>query len=148
MVYLQRIQPVNRLRSFFRSRFHDDEGGFVIVMVAIAMVMLLAFLALVVDIGNGKQTERQAQASADASALAAVEQIATVGADFTGSSTQWADVVQQVKVYAYNNYGMTAQSWVGCQDADHLDYAPDSLANNNTCISADLVAWPNPQPAR
>jgi Flp pilus assembly protein TadG len=146
MVYQQRIQPVNRLRSFLGARRRDDEGGFVIIIVAIAMVMLLAFLALVVDIGNGKQIKRQAQATADASSLAAVEQIATVGADFTGSSTQWAAVVQQVKLYAYNNYGMTSQSWVNCQDVDHLDWTPDAAANNNTCISADLVSWPNPQP--
>jgi hypothetical protein len=145
MVQLQRIQPVNRLRRFFASRFRD-EHGFVIVFVAIGMVMMLAFVALVVDIGNGKQTHRQAQAAADASALAAVEEIASLGADFTGSSTQWASVVQQVKLYSYNNFGMTAASWVGCQDEEHLDFTPDGTANNNTCISASLVAWPNPQP--
>jgi hypothetical protein len=145
MVYLQRIQPVNRLRVVLGSRFRDDERGYVIVMVAIAMVMMLGFVALVLDIGNGKQTRRQAQAAADASALAAVEEIATIGPDFTGSSLQWAQVVQQVKLYAFNNFGMDAASWVNCQDEEHLAFAPDS-ANNNTCISAELVAWPNPQP--
>ena len=145
MVYLQRIQPVNRLRRLFHSRFRDDERGFVIIVVAIVMVMMLAFLALVVDIGNGKQTRRQAQGAADASALAAVEEIASIGADFTGSATQWANVVQQVKIYAFNNFGMNAESWVGCSDPNHLAFTPDT-ANNNTCISSSLVAWPNPQP--
>jgi len=137
---------VSRITRHLASRFRDDEQGFVIVFVAIVMVMMLVFLALVVDIGNGKQTHRQAQAAADASALAAVEEIATIGANFTGSSTQWDQVVTQVKLYAYNNFGMTSASWVGCQDPDHLAFTPDGTAHGNTCISASLVAWPNPQP--
>ncbi len=38
-----------------------------------------------------------------------------------------------------------ASDWVGCTDPGHLAFTPDA-ANTNTCISADLVSWPNPQP--
>ena len=127
------------------TRFRNDERGVVAIIVAIVMVVALGFLALVIDLGNGRQQRLQAQAAADASAIAAAEQLATYGADFTGSNLQWATVVQEVKAYALNNFSVRATDWVGCADAGHLPYLPDT-ANQNTCISADMVAWPNPQP--
>lgn len=126
-----------------RTRFRDDERGVVVIVVAVVMVVSLGFVALVLDLGNGRQTRLQAQAAADASAIAAAEELAAVGADWTGSSLQWDTVVTVVKQYAYNNFGVTAADWAGCSDPNHLPYVPEE---GNTCISADSVAWPDPQP--
>ncbi|MFA5884429.1 MAG: pilus assembly protein TadG-related protein [Acidimicrobiia bacterium] len=123
----------------------DDERGVVLIMVAVVMVVALAIMAIVVDLGNGRQQRMQAQSAADASAIAAAEEIASVGAEFTGTNLQWETVVREVKMYALNNFSMDASAWVGCSDPGHLAFLPDT-ANQNTCISADLVAWPNPQP--
>lgn len=133
-----------RIRELGRARRPDDERGAILVFVAIFMVVALGAAAIVLDIGNGRQTRLQAQATADASAIAAAEEIAAVGQDFTGSSQQWQKVVDEVKRYALNNFGVAPADWVGCVDSAPLAYRPDT-ANNNTCISADLVAWPNPQ---
>lgn len=133
------------LRRRLHRRLRDDERGVVVIVVAVFMVVSLGFAALVIDLGNGRQIRRQAQAAADACAVAAAEELATIGADFTGTSAQWASVVDQCKQYAFNNLSVRATDWVGCTDPGHLAYLPDS-ANANQCISADLVAWPNPQP--
>lgn len=122
-----------------------DERGVVAIFVAVVLVVALGFAALVIDLSNGRQVRLQARAAADASALAAVEEIATVGADWTGSSLQWAKVVTEVKTYALNNFGVQPGDWEGCTDPNPLAYQPDA-ANGNSCISADMVAWPNPQP--
>ncbi len=135
---------MTRARSFLGTRFRDDERGVIVVVVAIVMVVALGFLALVLDIGNGRQQRLQAQSAADASAIAAAEHLATYGADFTGSSLQWTSIVNEAKQYALNNFGVQGSEWVGCTDPAPLAYLPD-IANTNSCISADLVAWPNPQ---
>ena len=131
---------MNRFRKFARGRFVDDERGVVIIVVAVVMVIALAFLALVVDLGNGRQVRRQAQATADASAIAAAEEIASMGGTFTGSAAQWAQVVTVAKQYAWTNFGTKLSDWVGCVDSGHLSWMPDS-ANSNSCISADRVGW-------
>ena len=100
MVHLRGTGNVNRQHRP-RRPFHDEhEGGYVAIVVAMVMVTSLSLLALVVDISNGRQQRLQAQAAADASAIAAAEEIATVGANWTGSGVQWADVVVMVKGYA------------------------------------------------
>lgn len=139
------MNPGDLLARLRRTRFrHDDERGVVLIIVAIVMVVALGFLAIVIDLSAGRQTRLQAQATADASAIAAAEEMATVGAAWTGSNLQWAAVVDEVKRYALNNYSVSPAEWQGCSDPGHLAYVPDT-ANTNTCISADLVAWPNPQ---
>lgn len=146
MVQLPGARGVSRRAPSGRTRFRtDDERGVIVIVVAIVMVIALGFLALVIDLGNGRQTRLQAQAAADASAIAAAEELATVGATWTGADLQWADVVNEVKAYALNNFSVDTADWQGCSDPGHLSYVPDS-ANGNTCISADMVAWPNPQP--
>jgi len=114
-----------------------DERGAVAVMLAVMLTVMLGITALVVDLGNARQQRRAAQNSADAAALAAGE---TVEA---GSGTiDWDTVVSQVKKYAQVNDGITTSAWVGCSDASALTYRPDSVANSNTCISAERSSWP------
>jgi hypothetical protein len=145
MVHIPGPRPLNRVRALARTRFRsDDERGVVVVVVAIVMVMSLSIAALVIDISNGRQQRLQAQTAADASAIAAAEEIASIGAAWTGSSLQWDGVVIVVKGYALNNFSVAPTAWVGCQDPGRLAFTPDA-ANNNTCISADIVSWPNPQ---
>lgn len=135
------------LRRFVRSRLRrDDERGVVLIVVAVVMVVALAFLAIVIDLSNGRQTRLQAQAAADASAIAAAEELAAEGAAFTGSDAQWATIVDVAKSYALNNFNVTTSAWQDCTDPGHLSFLPDLTAHNNSCISSDLVAWPNPQP--
>jgi len=131
----------HRRRVVARLRLHgaQDERGAIMIMVAIFMVMMLAFAALVIDLGNARQQRRQMKATADASAVAGVEEIATLGASFTGSSAQWLDVVDEVKAYAQENFGVSADEWGGCTDPDALAYHPDP---GNACISADYSSWP------
>ena len=145
MVHVSGARGVSRSGRAVARRFRDDERGVVVIVVALVMVVALGFLALAVDLGNGRQTRLQAQAAADASAIAAAEQMASVGADWTGSTLEWADVVTVVKQYALNNFNVAPNDWSGCTDPGHLPHLPD-LGNNNTCISADMVAWPTQQP--
>jgi hypothetical protein len=116
-----------------------DERGAILIMVAIFMVMMLAFAALVIDLGNARQERRHMKAAADAAAIAGVEQIATVGATFTGSPSQWIQVVTEVKAYARENFGVEPSEWTGCADTGALAYRPDA---GNACISADYGSWP------
>jgi hypothetical protein len=132
-------------RRIAPARHRTDERGVVAIVVAIVMVVALGFLAIVIDLSNGRQQRLQAQSAADASAIAGAEEMATVGANWTGSTVQWEGVVEQVKQYALNNFDVEPSDWVGCTDAGALFYAPDT-ANSNSCISGDMVAWPNPQP--
>lgn len=138
------LRDVSEQLSARRARFRDDERGVVVIVVAVVMVVALGFAALVVDLSNGRQVRLQAQAAADASAIAAAEEMAAIGDNWTGSSVQWARIVEIVKQYSLNNFNVRTSDWVGCSDPGHLAYVPDT-ANNNTCISADMVAWPNPQ---
>jgi hypothetical protein len=137
---------MTRRNSTRQRRFRgSDERGVVAIVVAIVMVVALGFLALVIDLSNGRQTRLQAQTAADASAIAAAEEMAAIGGDFTGSSLQWQRIVNVVKEYALNNWNVDTDDWTGCHDPGHLAFVPDD-DHDNTCISADLVAWPNPQP--
>ncbi len=125
-------------------RRHRDQRGVTLITVCITMVALLGTAALVLDVGNARQVRRQAQAAADACALAGAEEIAGIGPDFVGSTVQWDAVVDSCKRYAAVDFGVTAADWQGCSDPTHLTFTPDT-AHANTCISADRVAWPNPQ---
>ncbi|HEX5585680.1 MAG TPA: Tad domain-containing protein [Acidimicrobiia bacterium] len=136
--------PVNRRRSL-ASRMHDDEQGLILVFVVIMMAVLLGVLAIVVDIGNARQQRRQAQTASDASALVAAETLESFGPGFSGAPSQWTTVVQQVKGYAKQNFGVQASDWVGCSDVSALTYRPDA-ANSNSCISADFSLWSAPLP--
>ena len=124
---------------------HADEAGVVLIFVVIMLAVLLGMLALVVDVGNARQQRRQAQVAADAAALSAVEVIETYGPGFEGSPGQWTSVIQQVKGYAKQNFGVEASDWVGCTDASRLTFTPDT-GNTNQCISADFSMWPVPLP--
>jgi hypothetical protein len=123
------------------TRSRDDEQGAVLIIVTIVMVTLLGVAALVIDIGNASQQSRQAQAAADSGALAATQRIEDYGGTFTGSSTQWQGVVNDVKLYVQSNFGISSASWQGCTDAHALTFRPDTGAAN-ACISADMAAWP------
>jgi hypothetical protein len=122
----------------------DDERGAVLIMVAIFMVMMLGFAALVIDLGNARQQRRQMKAAADAAAVAGVEEIATIGADFSGSPSQWTAIVNEVKAYALENFHVESSQWTGCADANALVYRPDP---GNSCISADYASWPTSGPS-
>jgi len=146
MVHLPGARTVSGRTPARRTRFRsDDERGVVIIIVAIVMVIALGFLALVIDLGNGRQTRLQAQAAADASAVAGAEEMAAIGASWTGTEVQWSQLVGVVKTYALNNFSVGTSAWQGCTDPGHLSYLPDQ-GNGNTCISADSVRWPDPQP--
>jgi hypothetical protein len=119
----------------------SDESGAVMVMTLIFMVMMLAFAALIIDLGSAREQRRQMKAAADAAAIAGVEEIATVGGTFTGTATQWLGVVNQVKDYARENFGVASGEWSGCTDPNALAYKPDP---GNACISADYSSWPTP----
>lgn len=138
---------VGRRCRAVRRRCPDgtDESGVVLVFVLIMVAVLLGMLALVVDIGNARQQRRQAQVAADAAALSAAEVIEAYGPGFEGSPGQWTSVLQQVKGYAQQNFGVAASAWTGCDDASALAYTPDT-GNSNSCISADFSAWPVPLP--
>ena len=100
----------------------DDERGVVLVFVLVLMSVMLGMLALVVDVGNARQQRRQAQTAADASALAGTEVLEKYGPGFTGSPSEWTNVVDQVKGYAKENFGVKTSDWVGCSDASALHY--------------------------
>lgn len=123
------------------SQARRDERGSVLIFVSLVMVTLLGIAALVIDIGNASQQKRQAQVAADAGALAAVQRIEDFGDTFTGSAGQWNAIIEDVKLYAQSNFGISRARWQGCTDADALDFRPDA-GSANTCISADLAAWP------
>lgn len=144
MVHGCQVLALKRRRAN-ASRVHDDEQGLILVFVVIMMAVLLGVLALVVDIGNARQQRRQAQTAADASALAGAEVIETFGPGFDGSPSQWTSVVQQVKGYAKQNFGVTNAEWVGCSDPSALTYKPDA-GSSNSCISADFSLWSAPLP--
>lgn len=137
MVHHQRGGPMTPRRC-------REERGVTLITVCITLVALLGTAALVIDLGNARQVRRQAQSAADACALAGAEEIADIGAAFTGSTTQWAAVVSACKDYAAYDFGVAAADWQGCTDSAHLAFTPDS-EHANSCISADRVAWPNPQ---
>ncbi len=122
---------------------HSDEAGVILIFVLLILTILLGMLALVVDVGNARQTRRQAQVAADAAALAAVEVIETYGPGFEGSPGQWTSVVQQVKGYAQQNFGVAPSDWVGCTDPAKLTFTPDT-GNGNDCISSTFSSWPVP----
>ncbi|HEY8215519.1 MAG TPA: pilus assembly protein TadG-related protein [Acidimicrobiia bacterium] len=137
---------VHDLRRRVLTRTRDgraDERGAILIMVAIFMVMMLAFAALVIDLGNARQQRRQMKAAADASAVAGVEEMASIGANFSGSPSQWTQVVNEVKAYARENFQVASDDWPGCTDPDALSYRPDA---GNGCISADYGSWPTPAP--
>ena len=139
---------LRRLQHSVRSRARAaqaDESGVILVFVVVMLTVLLGMLALVVDIGNARQQRRQAQVAADASALAAVEVIESYGPGFEGSPGQWTSVIQQVKGYAQQNFGVETGDWYGCTDPSALTFTPDS-GNSNSCISADYSLWPVPIP--
>jgi hypothetical protein len=115
---------------------HQEQRGLVAVMTALMMVLMLAVVAVVVDLGNARQERRAAQNGADAAALAAGETI-----EAGNGIINWSALVTQVKTYARVNDGVSTSAWVGCSDPYALSYHPDA-SNNDTCISADLSAWP------
>src|SRR4029450_693922 len=135
------VHDLGRRVAVRLQRPEADERGAILIMVAIFMVMTLAFCALVIDLGNARQQRRQMKAAADSAAIAGVEQIATFGANFTGTPTQWSQVVNEVKAYARANFHVKATDWPGCTDSGALAYKPDS---GSVCISADYVSWPAP----
>ena len=123
------------------SRARHDERGSVLIFVTLMMVTLLGVAALVIDIGNADQQDRQAQVAADSGALAAVQKIEDYGGTFTGSASQWQAIIGEVKAYAQSNFDISPARWQGCTDSHALAFRPDTGAAN-TCISADLAAWP------
>jgi hypothetical protein len=142
LVVVHRLVPVAVARA---SRGRDDERGLVLVFTLLIMTTLMGVVALVVDLGNARQQERQAEAAVDAAALAGTQRIEDFGGDFSGSPSQWQAVVTEVKQYSEKNFGVAGTAWVGCGDLGALPYHPDT-SNSNTCISADLAAWPAPLP--
>jgi Putative Flp pilus-assembly TadE/G-like len=138
---VQRVQrvavtPARFLRKCARSVEGCDERGAVAVIMAIMLTLMLAITALVVDLGNARQQRREAQNSADAAVLAGAETI-----EAGNGTINWTAVVDQVKKYAQVNDGVATSAWMGCTDTNALAYKPDS-SNANSCISADLSAWP------
>jgi len=123
------------------SRARRDEHGSVLIFVTLIMVSLFGMAALVIDLGNADQQDRQAQVAADSGALAAVQKIEDYGGTFTGSSVQWQAIIGEVKAYAQSNFNISPGRWTGCADSHALSFRPDT-GFANTCISADMAAWP------
>jgi len=125
-------------------RARTEQHGVVMVVLLIMMTVAIGLAAIVVDLGNARQEDRQAEASADAAALAAAQRMEDYGANFTGTGAQWADIVNVVKTYTNNNFGIAFSRWAGCGDPHPLAYRPDT-GNGDNCISADFSAWPATQ---
>src|ERR671938_36323 len=99
------------------ARRSRDELGTFAVIVALSVTAVAGTAALVIDIGNARQVRRAAQTAADAAALAGVKKIEDINSGWTGSSTQWAQVVTAVKNYALYNFNVKTSDWVGCSDS-------------------------------
>jgi hypothetical protein len=113
-----------------------DESGVVAVIVAACAILLFAAAALVVDLGKARDVRRMAANAADASALAAGNALYLN----TGVlAPKFTEAVDAAKLYAANNYGITAAQWAACTDPNALPYVP---AGSTPCISFDQLVKP------
>ena len=118
-------------RSQARRR-HAQESGAIAIVMSISAVMLFVMAALVVDLGHARDVRRQAQNAADASALAAGNAMYLAGAADLTAATNAA------KLYAAENFGISAGDWSSCSDPSPLGYRP----GNAGCISYDSGTHP------
>lgn len=113
-----------------------DERGAVAIMVAIVSVTLFVIAAMVVDLGLARDTKRQSQNASDASALAAGNVLYTIP-----GTPNFPSAIAAAKIYAQQNFGVSAGAWNTCVDPAPLAYVPTTEVGN--CISFDQQAKPS-----
>lgn len=126
-------------------RRNASERGAVAVLTAILSICLFLMAAFVIDIGQARDTRRQAQNAADASALAGANALfpsSSLCTTPSGSAPPCiTDAIGAVKLFATNNYNVTAAEWTSCTDPQKpAGYV--TVSGQTPCISFDSTTAP------
>jgi Flp pilus assembly protein TadG len=111
-----------------------DEQGAVAILTAFLMVGLILCAGIVVDLGNARDVRRQSQNASDASSLAGANALYPTGACSSGAKPCITDAVAAAKLYALQNFQVSATDWANCRApaGSALASTPDGA---DTCIS-------------